>query len=393
MLTYYRNSTETAHITMSGQLASFVPVLDGSNYLEWARLLEAYLKMQSLWAVTSGSWDRLVPKDANNVTEKEEEKIDLWDEDNSQAVGTMVLRISPSIIPLIDGQTAPDAWVTLKKVFGTSTPSVIYKDFREAINFRLNPNEHPTPQFNRLMAAYSRLSANKQEVPGFIKAMLLLNNLPPKYETISTLVLAGDMVGFEIEKLISPIVNLWESTRKGSVQTANKLSAIKRKREDPNFQQQQQHSGGSNQNKKFQQQRGNKPQQQQGQGQQYQGSGQGSRQHGKRSGKKFQKKTQDQQGQQGHSHIADTAALAPPTSFTIAHISPSGLEKRTYDGPAPSQRIPGPYKSMNEAIDLAQAIDMPATTQLVKTLENPIAALAEAPQWGNNTYVEECAQH
>src|SRR5258708_16016215 len=109
MLTYYRNSTETAHITMSGQLASFVPVLDGSNYLEWARLFEVYLKMQSLWAVTSGSWDKLVPKDANNVTEKEEENTDICDEANSQAVRTMVLRISPSIIPLIDSQTAPHA--------------------------------------------------------------------------------------------------------------------------------------------------------------------------------------------------------------------------------------------------------------------------------------------
>src|SRR5258708_35745763 len=266
MLTYDRNSTETTHTTMSGQLASFVPILDGSNYLEWARLLEAYLKMQSLWAVTSGSWDRLVPKDANNVTEKEEDKIDSWDEDNSQSVGTMVLRISPSIIPLIDGQTAHDAWVTLKKAFGTSTPSVIYKDFREAINFRLNPNEHPTLQFNCLMAAYSRLSANKQEVPGFIKAMLLLNNLPPKYETISMLILAGDMVGFEIKKLISPIVNLWESTRKGGIQTANQLSAIKWKHKDPNFQQQQQQSGGSNQKKQYQQQHSNKQQQQQSQG-------------------------------------------------------------------------------------------------------------------------------
>src|SRR5258708_39135186 len=42
MLTYYRNFTATTHITMSGQLASFVSILDGSNYLEWARLLEAY---------------------------------------------------------------------------------------------------------------------------------------------------------------------------------------------------------------------------------------------------------------------------------------------------------------------------------------------------------------
>ena len=278
---------------------------------------------------------------------------------------------------------APTVWTTLKKAFGISTPSVIYKDFREALNFRLNPNEHPTPQFARLMAVYTRLSANKQEVPDFIKTMLLLNNLPPKYETIVTIVLAGEIKGFNLDKLLPSLVNLWESSKKGNLHTANKLSAIKRKRDDPNFQQQQQ-SGSSNQRKPYQQQRGNKPQQQQGQKQQ--GSGQGFRQRSKRGGKKFNKPTQ---GQQGHSHIADTAALPPPTSFTIAHISPSGLEKRTYDGPQPASRVPGPYKSVNDAIDLAQAIDMPATTQVVKTLEERIGALAESSPWGNNTYVEE----
>src|SRR5260370_26150321 len=44
---------------------------------------------------------------------------------------------------------------------------------------------------------------------------------------------------------------------------------------------------------------------------------------------------------------------------------------------------------MNDAIDMAQAIDMPATMQVVKTLEECIGALAEASLWGNNTYIED----
>ena len=76
---------------MSGQLASFVPVLDGTNYLKWSRLMEAYLKMQNLWSLTCGDWLRLVPKDANAITEKEQEKIDLWDDDNLQIIGTITL--------------------------------------------------------------------------------------------------------------------------------------------------------------------------------------------------------------------------------------------------------------------------------------------------------------
>ena len=86
----HRNLTETTHITMSGQVVSFVPVLDGTNYLEWARLMEAYLKMQNLWSLACGNWDKLVPKDASAITEKEQEKIDLWDDDNLQIIGTML---------------------------------------------------------------------------------------------------------------------------------------------------------------------------------------------------------------------------------------------------------------------------------------------------------------
>jgi hypothetical protein len=376
---------------MSGQLTQYVPVLDGSNYLEWARLMEAYLKVQKLWAVTSGFYTQTIPADAANITGDEKEEIHDWNESNDQALGNIILRLSPAIQPSIDGKSAAEVWVHLKDGYGTNTLAAVFKDFKEALNFRLNPNEHPTPQIQRLYTAYTRLAANKQEVPEFIKGMLLLNNLPTQYDHLTNLVLmGGDMNTLNIEKMKEGLVNTWENMRgrqRGS-QSINKLSAIKRKRGDPNFQQQQQQPGSSNQrqqqgqrgNQPQRQQRGNYPQQQQQQQQD------GNRQRGKRGGKKFQR--QGTQGQ-GHSHIADVAALPAPTAFTIAHVSPIGLEQRVSKAPEPAQRTEGPYQSLNKALNIAEAINVPATTQTVKTLEERIGALAKESPWGKNTYAED----
>src|SRR5216683_6566204 len=84
---------------------------------------------------------------------------------------------------------------------------------------------------------------------------------------------------------------------------ANKISAVKPKRSDPNWNQQQ----GSNQQQH--------PPNQQNQGQ----DGQAKRKRGKHGSKGKAKQSDNQ-----HSHIANIASLAPSNSSTIALPSPSG---------------------------------------------------------------------
>jgi Domain of unknown function (DUF4219) len=40
--------------TMSNALIALVPILDGTNYHSWKCSMEAYLKSQDLWNVTTG---------------------------------------------------------------------------------------------------------------------------------------------------------------------------------------------------------------------------------------------------------------------------------------------------------------------------------------------------
>jgi len=41
--------------TMSSSLECLVPILDGTNYYDWAVLMQSFLQMQDLWEVVDGA--------------------------------------------------------------------------------------------------------------------------------------------------------------------------------------------------------------------------------------------------------------------------------------------------------------------------------------------------
>jgi len=151
---------------------------------------------------------------------------------------------------------------------------------------------------------------------------------------------------------------------------ANKISTVKRKCGDPNWQNQQ----GSNQ--------------QQHQNQQQQSSDGQAKCKCSKHGSKGKAKQADQQQQQ-HSHIANMASLAPPTTSTIALPAPSGMQKRIVSHPTPKQHMPGPYKALNAAIDTAQASGSKPTIQTVKTLEQRITDTYLESPWAKVSHISD----
>jgi hypothetical protein len=150
---------------------------------------------------------------------------------------------------------------------------------------------------------------------------------------------------------------------------ANKISVVKHKRGDPNWQNQQ---GRSNQ-----QQHNNQQQQ-----------GQNGQKHKCRKHTGKGKAKQADQSQQ-HSHIANVASMAPPTSSTIALPASSGMQKRTVTCPLPKQCTPGPYKAFNAAIDTAQASGSKPTIQMVKTLKQCITDTYLESPWAKVSHISD----
>jgi hypothetical protein len=204
-------------------------------------------------------------------------------------------------------------------------------------------------------------------VPPQLQAMIALAALPQKWEMLISVV-TGDnpLEDLILSDVRTAVITQFQadSVRYGSKQhNANKISVVKRKRSDPNWCNQQ------------------------GSGQQQQGSdGQAKRKHSKRAGK-GKAKAADQSQQ--HSHIANIASTAPPTTSTIVLPAPSGMQKRIVTRPAPKQHTPGPYKAFNAAVDTAQASGSKPTIQTVKTLEQRITdAYLESP-WAKVSHISD----
>src|SRR6266851_2898329 len=202
--------------------------------------------------------------------------------------------------------------------------------------------------------------------------MITLTALPQKWEMLISIV-TGDteLQDLELSDVHTAVTGQYksESVCHGSGNhNANKISAVKCKRGDPSWNQQQ----GSNQQQcPYQQNQGQ--------------NDQAKRKRGKCGSKGKAKQADANQ----HSHIANIASMAPPTSSTIALPGPSGVQRRIITCPAPKQHTPGPYKAFNAAIDTAQASGSKPTIQMVKTLEQRITDMYLESPWAKVSHISD----
>jgi hypothetical protein len=276
---------------MSNALTSLVPMLDGTNYREWSKAMQAYLMSMDLWEYANGDEDQPTLPDAPTNEELTAHKA--WRSANQKALANIVLRVNPIIWVDLDALTATDTvWNRLKLYFDVVQPTTVFKDFKEAISIRIDATKHPLPQINRLQASVHRLSTNGVAIPEIIQVMILLSALPPKWEMLVSILCTNyEITNLQLQHVREAVMAQWEAEKsKGKhapqapQQNAHKLSAVKRKRGDPNYKQQRGAGSGGGNNA------GHNNTQQNGQG-----NSQGKKKRGKRAGKRAQQQTQEDQ--------------------------------------------------------------------------------------------------
>jgi hypothetical protein len=306
----------------SNNATSLVPILYGTNYRQWAVAMKALIMSTGMWAYVQGNIERESLPDKKEEREKlsETRKNEIlaaqaaWDKEDGMVLGQIMLRLSPTVQQNhTTYYTSFVLWNALEGSYGKAMASTVFRDFKECLHVRISTTADPNIYFDKMFGAFARMKAADVEIPPQLQAMIALAALPHKWEMLISVV-TGDveMADLDLGEVCTAVITQFQadSVHHGSNKhNANKISAVKRKRGDPNWHSQQ----GSNQ-----QQRQN--QQQQGQDGQY------KRKHGKRAGK-GKGKQQDQSQQ--HSHIANVASMAPPSTSTIALPAPSGMQKRT----------------------------------------------------------------
>ena len=93
----------------TSSISTHIPILDGTNYREWAAQMHAYLRSVGLWLIISGT--TTAPTDPAELTK--------WTLSDSMANGAIKLRCSLNIRDLI-GNTSAATWTALSNAFGAT---------------------------------------------------------------------------------------------------------------------------------------------------------------------------------------------------------------------------------------------------------------------------------
>ena len=236
---------------MSNNLTNLVPLLTGPNYLQWVPKMEAYLQ-------TTGRWTKPMTKACPTLAadSSNEDKVDGWNENATAARGSIRLRVDDSIGTAIDSKTtAKEVWDYLKDTYGKPGIPIVYQDFRAAMGVTIPSDSNPIPAMDKLRAHFQTLETNQFTVAEHIKGMILLSKLPSAMDPIIQVYTSGlvptattpavRLVTFDDVR--NRVIMYWEQ-RQGRHQqkprdSANKISAVKRKPQDPTFRQQQRPQG------------------------------------------------------------------------------------------------------------------------------------------------------
>ena len=194
--------------------------------------------------------------------------------------------------------------------------------------------------------------------------------LPPKWEVLVLIICQGeDLNDLDLSLVCNTVIAQYKTeANRGQHRnhTANRLSAVKCKCGDPHFNQQQ------------------------GSSQQRPSTSSNQQQHRQRSSRGKGRGGSINKGKQrvhnpAHSHIASMVALPAPTTHTVAHIGPSHVTTRVVTMSEPKQRVPGPYSSLNQALTLAECLDVTPTIQTTKTMEQRFTdfncEVTSCPNW------------
>src|SRR5882672_4168953 len=296
-------------------LDKLVPLFDGTNYREWSMMMESYLQMQDCWDVVNRTNAApIAPRptrrqegtgtDARIITVSvPQEEIDAfqaaftpWRKLNDKALGAITLRLAAHLHHhRVAG--ARETWQVLANLYGDSSYSATYSDFKQVLGIKLSGN-NPIPEIKQMATLFGRLTGNKFELPDPVEAMILLAAIPSKWDNVAQLYLQRTdlQTSLTFDKVRVAIQQEFERTGRPVANSAQRLSAVKRKTADPSYRSrlQQPQAGPSSQQ------------------QQQRPKGKGKT---RRAGKQEQQKRENKKSAT-HSHLASSSMvvdLPPPT--------------------------------------------------------------------------------
>ncbi|KIJ10659.1 hypothetical protein PAXINDRAFT_16376 [Paxillus involutus ATCC 200175] len=351
---------------MTSSINNLVSVLTGANYLSWAPVMKGFLMAQGVSHILTETCPSPTTYDDNSNNAND---IYSWKQDDTKALGYLILRVQESIHIKHDTLVSAKAfWDALSTEYGTQgvgtavpySVSATYGEFKAMLDTPIPSNQHPASAFNKINAHFTRLKKADFEIPIKVQGMILLSKLPSSMNSIAQIV-AMDKELMNPAGIEKAAILCWEQAdnSRGKHKEVQKLSAVKRKQPDPKFNQQQQHQqqppkqgGGNNAGAPAQNKGKNKC-------------------RGTHGGKNCHQNNHD------HAHLASTVNLTLPTIVdTLSVIDPRRLAH------TPGAQFFGPpaWDNTQKAFDLAHILGVEPSFETIRALDK-IAASSTAPSF------------
>jgi len=189
---------------MSSSLDKLIPLLDGTNYRDWAVLMQSYLQMQELWDVvgrehyspnvptptrrTTGTGDQRTTTEVPPTAEAMEAyrtAAAKWSAADDRAMGAITLHLAPQLQHYC-AVTARATWGNLQTAFGRTSMSAVYADFKQVLNTKLSGG-NPVPELELMATLFGRLQSNDLRIPNPLQGLMLLAAMPSKWDSVAQL--------------------------------------------------------------------------------------------------------------------------------------------------------------------------------------------------------------
>ena len=169
-----------------------------------------------------------------------------WNDTNDQALGNIFLRLAPAIQHRFREEINTGfLWTKLEKAYGKPGISVMYMEFKSAIETTIQEHGNPTQALDKMMLHFGRLRDFNLEIPEHLQTMIVLSKLPSAYNSLTQILSQmDDPTDFTFEKLQRAVILAWEQWSGSRTRTnrqndsARKITAVKRPQGKPTFQQQ-----------------------------------------------------------------------------------------------------------------------------------------------------------
>jgi hypothetical protein len=108
---------------------------------------------------------------------------------------------------------AKDLWTKLKESYGVQGPTFVYTKMMEAINYKIPDVADPSGHIAQLAAIFSQLNSAGATMHESIQAMMLLNAMPHRLETVTSMILAAAkrVADLKFEDAQDAIVAAWRN--------------------------------------------------------------------------------------------------------------------------------------------------------------------------------------